>query len=297
MSAHIPPLWSAERDQIASALFQFQQACPTVPKTETAQIKKDGRVVKEYDYTDLAAAAIYIKPHLAAGGLVWTQDYAGPYVATRIMHAPSGQFKEGYGPMPEPDRKGDGQAWGSLITYMRRYYLLAALGIVAEDEDDDGQNGSATPDPRSAPAARPQQPARASAGERREAPRQAQRAPAAGGQAPEDFVSPMGRSKGQRLGDIDDEGLEWLLKVFAERADDPQKSRYREENLANRDKVRAVLDRREEQRTAQRTGLRGPIDGRAVPARGPGALDVGDDPAGLAGDYDGYDRGDDADNY
>lgn len=235
MSAHIAPLWSADRDQIASALFQFQQACPTVPKTETAQIKKDGRVVKEYDYTDLAAAAIYIKPHLAACGLVWTQDYAGPYVATRVTHAPSGQFKEGYGPMPDPDRKGDGQAWGSLITYMRRYYLLAALGIVAEDEDDDGQKGSAKPDPRPAPAARPQPPERAPAGERREAPRQAQRAPAQAANVPEHVRTAMATrgpntrdKQPQNVGDMSDDDMGYWIKRYN---DNPGEGKWRDTNL------------------------------------------------------------------
>lgn len=236
MSAHIAPLWSAERDQIANALYQFQQACPTVPKTETAQIKKDGRVVKEYDYTDLAAAAIYIKPHLAACGLVWTQDYAGPYVATRVTHAPSGQFKEGYGPMPDPDRKGDGQAWGSLITYMRRYYLLAALGIVAEDEDDDGQKGSAKPDQRPAHAARPQQPARAPAGERREAPRQAPAAQPARQSAAAQVWAPGRENKGKRVGQMVEKDLDFWIRSITE---NPGNSTYRAKNL---EQLAAMLD-------------------------------------------------------
>lgn len=234
MSAHIPPLWSAECDKIGAAMFAFQQACPTVPKTETAEIRaKDNpsKVVKSYDYTDLASAAQFILPHLAASGLTWNQGFAGPYIATRIMHFASGQFCESYGPMPEPDRKGDGQAWGSLITYMRRYYLLAALGIVAEDEDDDGQKGSAKPDPRPAPA-------RATAGERREAPRQAQRAPAPAARqsAAAQVWAPGRENKGKRVGQMAEKDLDFWIRSITE---NPGEEKYRAKNL---EQLAAMLD-------------------------------------------------------
>lgn len=58
-----------------------------------------------------------------------------PALRTRITHAESGEFVEDV--MLLFATKEDPQAQGSALTYARRYSLMAALGLVA-DEDDDG---------------------------------------------------------------------------------------------------------------------------------------------------------------
>lgn len=303
MSAHIPPLWSAECDKIGAALVAFQSACPNVPKGETAKIRgksKGGNDYEmEYSYADIAACLRHVRPHLIAAGLAVVQTPTGTGLATRVIHV-SGQWYEGTIALPAPRSADDAQAWGSMITYFRRYALLATLGLAAEDEDDDGAEATRQARERPAPAARPQQPARAPAGERREAPRQAQRAPAAaarhsGVPLPEEFVPRFGQAKGRPIGEAADEQVQWLLDKTREDVRDPEKAKYRNANQANADTLAAVMQRREQHRTARRTGIQGPLDSTPWAAvldeidraRPDSSLDVGEDPAGLAGgDYD-----------
>lgn len=315
MSTYIEPRWSPECDKIAAALVAFQGACPNVPKGETAKIRgtsKGGKDYEmEYSYADIAACIRHCRPHLVAAGLAVVQTPTGNGIATRVVHV-SGQWYEGTIALPAPRTSDDAQAWGSMITYFRRYSFLEVLGIAAEDEDDDGATATAQARQRgSAPAARTQPPARAPAGERGEAPRQAQRAPAAavarqaGGPLPEEFVPRFGQAKGRPIGEAEDEQVEWLLEKTRKDVRDPEKAKFRNANQANADTIFAVMQRREQHRTARRTGIQGPLDGTPWAAvldeidraRPDSSLDVGKDPAGLASGYDEYDRGDDPDAY
>lgn len=61
--------------------------------------------------------------------------------------------------------KEDAQGQGGAITYMRRYALMSALGLVAEDEDDDGNKASGKPAAR-----RPQPTAQQIAGDEAHSP-------------------------------------------------------------------------------------------------------------------------------
>ena len=67
------------------------------------------------------------------------------YVFTRLTHVPTGEFEEFE--MPIPFDKRTAQAAGSMLTYGKRYTLQAALGLVA-DADDDG-NVASQPQSRS----------------------------------------------------------------------------------------------------------------------------------------------------
>ena len=60
----------------------------------------------------------------------------GIAVSTRVCHA-SGQWIE-FGPLEITLVKKDAQALGSATSYAKRYALCAAIGVVA-DEDDDGE--------------------------------------------------------------------------------------------------------------------------------------------------------------
>lgn len=48
-------------------------------------------------------------------------------------------------PADKTGNKNDVQAWGSTISYGKRYVGLTLLGIATEDEDDDGQKAGAKP--------------------------------------------------------------------------------------------------------------------------------------------------------
>ena len=90
-------------------------------------------------YADLSSVFEAIRGPLSKHGLTVWQDLGnddrGVTVRTRIIHK-SGQWVE-FGPLAIPAGKQDAQGLGSAATYARRYGLSAALGVVA-DLDDDG---------------------------------------------------------------------------------------------------------------------------------------------------------------
>ena len=95
-------------------------------------------------YADLSSVVKASRPYLAKNGLSVTQAIIpapqGSYLASRLMHS-SGQWIESK-VLIEPAKK-DVQSLGSYITYLRRYSYSALVGVVASDEDDDGQRAMA----------------------------------------------------------------------------------------------------------------------------------------------------------
>lgn len=94
-------------------------------------------------YADLAAVVDAIKPALAENGLWFRQvthpAEGGVCVETFIHHA-SGQ-SIGCGPLFVPATKQDAQGFGSALTYCRRYSLMTAFGVPAEDDDGNAAVG------------------------------------------------------------------------------------------------------------------------------------------------------------
>lgn len=97
----------------------------------------------------------------AEEGIVVTQPATGRGVWTIIYHVPSGQWMASYFELPlvaPPVKVKDAQGKvvgtepgqvtpqivGSVTSYARRYAYLSALGLVAGEEDDDG-NASSVP--------------------------------------------------------------------------------------------------------------------------------------------------------
>jgi hypothetical protein len=94
-----------------------------------------------YTYADLASVLEHVRPVLAKHDLVVTQDTCIEdgrlCVYTDLRHASGDSLR--FGPLSGPM----GTSWqnvGSAITYARRYALLSALGLAADDDDDDGQD-------------------------------------------------------------------------------------------------------------------------------------------------------------
>lgn len=104
-----------------------------------------GKVAKagsfSYSYADLADVLEQVRPVLAKHGLGVVQDVTNAdgaiHLTTELIHV-SGESRT-FGPLTL--HAGDSpQSMGSAITYGRRYALMAALGIAADD--DDGQAAS-----------------------------------------------------------------------------------------------------------------------------------------------------------
>jgi hypothetical protein len=97
-------------------------------------------------YADLTAVLGVVKPALAEHGLAVTQCVSvasdGQQELQTVLHHENGEHMP-LGCYSIRPMKQDPQSVGSAITYARRYSLMAAFGLSAED--DDGTAASAAP--------------------------------------------------------------------------------------------------------------------------------------------------------
>lgn len=134
---------------IAKALAAFQGEVEHVAKDRSGQVG-----AQRYRYADLPSAIETIRAPLSKHGLSVVQpattDGDEVRVTTMILHA-SGEWIDcgACGVVVSEAPKGITlvQARGSAITYLRRYGLLSALGLVADDDDgaSAGRQGGAQP--------------------------------------------------------------------------------------------------------------------------------------------------------
>jgi hypothetical protein len=118
--------------EIAAALIKAQAAMkPATKDSENPHFKSK--------YADLSAVWDSIRGPLTDNGISVLQDVdnhgKGVGVTTRLQHV-SGEWFE-FGPLVVPMSKEDAHGVGSATTYGRRFALSAAVGVVA-DADDDG---------------------------------------------------------------------------------------------------------------------------------------------------------------
>lgn len=126
-----------EHKNLNEALLAVQLELENPKKNQTnPHLKKQ--------YADLPSIRDQVTPILAKHGLFVTHlnMYDAPsaqaLVRTVIIFAATGEFIESIAPLilekPTP------QGFGIAMTYQRRYQLMAALNIIGEDEDDDGES-------------------------------------------------------------------------------------------------------------------------------------------------------------
>lgn len=120
-----------EQKNIYAALCKMQAALTTVEK---------GRQAYNFKYADLATIWEMIRRPLTDNGLSVTQlvntENDKTYLITRLMHI-SGDAIESKALMEYAPKKVT--EFGALITYYRRYMLSAMLGIVSDEDIDDGK--------------------------------------------------------------------------------------------------------------------------------------------------------------
>ena len=116
------------------SLAAFQQECPTIHK---------GTQGYGYSYADLPAIFKIINPLMKKHGLGFTQELDGDALVTTIFHIESGEFRSSRANLIQGVQlKGmnEFQVFGSNLSYMRRYCISAALGVVTDkDTDASGQ--------------------------------------------------------------------------------------------------------------------------------------------------------------
>lgn len=92
---------------------------------------------QKYKYADLGSVIDAIKPALIAHGLFFTQrpkpGEGGVCIETVLHHQTGEQLS--LGTLFVPANKQDAQGFGSALTYARRYGLMTAFGVPAEDDD------------------------------------------------------------------------------------------------------------------------------------------------------------------
>lgn len=157
-------------------------------------IKKDSKNPHfKNTYASLEAVTDYLVEIINGNGLVLlqgcTEAVHGIAVETTLLHAESGEWASTMVNMPLD--KENPQGAGSAITYGRRYGLLAFFAV--STEDDDGQSAS---------------------------PQRAE--PRTNGSTTmatsfSDFVMPMGKSKGKKIGILETADLESALKWASEK--------------------------------------------------------------------------------
>ena len=115
--------------EIYKALANFQYEIPI--------IHKDSKGFS-YTYTDLPEIVRVITPYLKKNKLGFTQLIDGNKLKTIIFHFESGESIESSADIPEETMKGMNkfQTLGSAITYLRRYMLSSALGLVTDKDLD-----------------------------------------------------------------------------------------------------------------------------------------------------------------
>lgn len=132
---------SAEIGELAKALAAAQGAI-----TVAAHDRENPHFRSHY--ATLASIYAACRPALAAHGLAVVQAMSDGadkrlVLTTRLLHQ-SGQWMESTVSVA-PDKPGP-QALGSAATYLRRYALVALVGV-ATGEDDDGEAAERAPEP------------------------------------------------------------------------------------------------------------------------------------------------------
>lgn len=123
---------------IATALAKAQAQIKTAIKDTKGQIGQN----RAYKYADLGSVFDACKKALNDNGIAIVQrtDFNGPeiWLETMLLHSSGDSIAGRYPLRPTQDTP---QAYGSALTYARRYALSAMVGVVA-DEDDDGASAS-----------------------------------------------------------------------------------------------------------------------------------------------------------
>ena len=102
-------------------------------------------------YADLAACIEAVDQSFLNNGIAMYQetfeDVQGVTVETVLLHESGEQLR--CGKLHVPASKADAQGYGSALTYVRRYSLMAACGIAPED--DDGNAATKAPPTKTEP--------------------------------------------------------------------------------------------------------------------------------------------------
>lgn len=116
---------------LIKALSEFQNECPIIHKDTKGH---------NYTYADLPQIFSIINPLLKKHKLCFTQLLENEGIKTILFHVESAEQLESFTLIPKVKlgNMNDYQAYGSGVTYFRRYALSSMLGLIT-DKDIDAQ--------------------------------------------------------------------------------------------------------------------------------------------------------------
>ena len=128
-----PKRETQELDKLLAAFAKAQKSIKVAKKDSNNPFFKSA-------YADLVSVVKASRDALCENGLSIIQridkEDSRLMMFTRLGHA-SGQWMESVIPINPPNA--NIQTLGSYLTYLRRYAYAALVGVVASDEDDDGE--------------------------------------------------------------------------------------------------------------------------------------------------------------
>ena len=129
MTSSVP---SSPSQPLIEALVSFHKTVPAIGKTANAQYGK---------FADLETVLSTVTPHLIKNGLVVSQTFepsegVDPILVTKLLHVSGAELVSRL-PMIIGKNKNPLHDFGGSCTYLKRYALLAMLGLTA-DMDMDG---------------------------------------------------------------------------------------------------------------------------------------------------------------
>ncbi|MEM4134450.1 MAG: ERF family protein [Candidatus Micrarchaeia archaeon] len=130
--------------EILKSLAKFHSKITCIPKTEDNPYHHS-------KYSGLDTVYNHIKKELLANGLWFYHKSAiieneegkqGIEIRTVLYHIDNGEELDNAPVRLFPKDQDNPQAWGSCITYAKRYSLQLALGLPSEEEDDDANKAT-----------------------------------------------------------------------------------------------------------------------------------------------------------
>lgn len=133
----------------ANALSEFQQRCPPIPRTSTAQIATRSGGGYQYRYADFEQIAETTKPHLVALGLSYTFDSSvagGNLTCTCTLRHVNGHMVSSSFTLPTSSSSAmsDQQRFGAALTFAKRQTLISVLGLALTDPEAPGEGSDPT---------------------------------------------------------------------------------------------------------------------------------------------------------
>lgn len=176
--------------ELAKALAAAQSDFPAIERTRDVRVQTKTGGSYTFAYAPLDAIVSKVQPVLKKHALSFSQlldNVDGkPALRTSLLHE-GGEVIEGVCPLPINGEHLSAQEFGSLVTYMRRYALVALLGIATEEDDDGNHASGNTVDTNGHEPFTPTEPFK-----------------------PSEFVVHWSKHRGKKLGELSAASLKWF---------------------------------------------------------------------------------------